>query len=101
MMERLPQMAQGKNKQGKKPIQVYLDYKQDAELSFVADKLNLSKAEVIRRSLDEYLIGAVPPEEDPLMEMIGLLGDDSTSPGDLAENHDYYLTKWERESWDA
>lgn len=85
----------------KKPIQVYLDYKQDAELSFVADKLNLSKAEVIRRSLYEYLIDAIPPEEDPLMEMIGLLGEDSNSPGDLSEKHDEYLVKWERESWDG
>jgi hypothetical protein len=81
----------------KKPMQVYLDYKQDAELSFVADKLNISKAEVIRRSLDEYLIEAIPPEEDPLMEMIGLAGEDSGLPVDLAENHDNYLTKWERE----
>lgn len=89
---------QGKEK--KKPIQVYLDHKRDLGLSFVADKLNISKAEVIRRSLDEYLPHALPPEEDPLIEMIGLLGDDSGLPEDLAENHDYYLTKWERESWE-
>ena len=50
-------MVEKQNK--KKPMQVYLDYKQDAELSFVADKLNISKAEVIRRSLDEYLIEAL------------------------------------------
>ncbi|MBK5226304.1 MAG: hypothetical protein JJD96_07055 [Thermoleophilia bacterium] len=90
-------MVEKQNK--KKPMQVYLDYKQDAELSFVADKLNISKAEVIRRSLDEYLIEAIPPEEDPLMEMIGLLPEDCDSPRDGAENHDYYLAKWERERW--
>lgn len=84
----------------KKPIQVYLDYKRDAGLSFVADKLNISKAEVIRRSLDEYLGHAIPPEEDPLMEMMGLLPEDVDSPGDGAENHDYYLAKWERERWE-
>ncbi|MHB9112160.1 MAG: ribbon-helix-helix domain-containing protein [Thermoleophilia bacterium] len=90
-------MADKPNK--KKPMQVYLDYKQDAELSFVADKLNISKAEVIRRSLDEYLIEAIPLEDDPLMEMIGLAGEDSTAPPDGSENHDYYLAKWEQERW--
>lgn len=90
-------MAEKQNK--KKPMQVYLDYKQDAELSFVADRLNISKAEVIRRSLDEYLIDAIPLEEDPLMEMIGLAGEDSSAPEDGSENHDYYLAKWERERW--
>jgi hypothetical protein len=88
-----------KKQKKKKPIQVYLDYKQDAGLSFVADKLNISKAELIRRSLEEYLIDAIPPEEDPLMEMIGLAGEDSKGPVDGAENHDYYLAKWERERW--
>lgn len=88
-------MAEKPNK--KKPMQVYLDYKQDAELSFVADRLNISKAEVIRRSLDEYLIEAIPPDEDPLMEMIGLAGEDSGLPEDLAEKHDAYLSKWEKE----
>ena len=92
------QMKKGPGK--KKPIQVYLDRERDAGLSLVADRLNISKAEVIRRSLDDYLPRAIPPEEDPLMEMIGLLGEDSNSPGDLAENHDYYLAKWERESWE-
>ncbi|MFA5802531.1 MAG: CopG family transcriptional regulator [Thermoleophilia bacterium] len=84
----------------KKPVQVYLDYKQNAELSFVADKLNISKAELIRRSLDEYLPHVIPLEEDPLMEMIGLVPDDVDVPADGAENHDYYLAKWERERWE-
>ena len=84
----------------KKPIQVYLDHRQDSQLSFVADRMNISKAELIRRSLDEYLIDAVPPEEDPLMEMIGLVPDDGVSPRDGAENHDEYLARWERESWE-
>lgn len=92
----MPKETQNKKEQ-KKPIQVYLDYKQRAELSFVADKLNLSKAEIIRRSLNEYLIDAIPVEEDPLMEMIGLAGDDNGLPEDLSENHDAYLTEWERE----
>ena len=90
-------MAEKPNK--KKPMQVYLDYKQDAELSYVADKLNISKAEVIRRSLDEYLIEAIPLEDDPLMEMIGLLPEDDDSPTDGSVNHDFYLAKWEREGW--
>ncbi len=90
-------VATAEDQKKKKPMQVYLDLKRDAELSFVADKLNISKAEVIRRSLDEYLIDAIPPDEDPLLEMIGLAGEDSGLPTDLAENHDYYLTKWEKE----
>lgn len=87
-------------KEQKKPLQIYLDRKRNLGLSLVADKLSISKAEVIRRSLDEYLPHAIPPEEDPLMEMIGLLPDDIDSPGDGAENHDLYLAKWERERWE-
>ena len=90
-----PGMNSDPNK--KKPVQVYLDHELDSGLSLVADKLNISKAEIIRRSLEEYLPHAIPPEEDPLMEMIGLAGDDSGLPSDLAENHDYYLAEWERE----
>jgi hypothetical protein len=90
----MPKESRQKKEQ-KKPIQVYLDYERD--LGLVADKLNISKAEVIRRSLDEYLPHAIPPEEDPLMEMIGLAGDDSGLPEDLSENHDFYLAKWEQE----
>lgn len=91
-----------KKKPKRKPIQVYIDYETDAGLSLVADRMNISKAEVIRRGLEEYLPRAIPPEKDPLMEMIEQLPGEPGHevPMDGAENHDFYLAKWEREGWD-
>ena len=48
-------------------------------------------AELIRQGVD-HLLAAVPPEEDPLLNIIGL-GDSGVT--DLAENHGRYLTELE------
>ncbi len=84
----------------KKPIQVYLRPEQVEPLRDLARRRNVSVAELVRQGIDRVL-AAVPPEDDPLLGIIGLVDDDG--PTDMAEKHDDYLVKWiqeENRSWD-
>jgi hypothetical protein len=48
----------------KKPIQIYIEPQQDYILGNLARKRGISKAEIIRKSLDKFL-REIPLEEDP------------------------------------
>jgi hypothetical protein len=72
----------------KKPIQIYLEPQQNNVLDVLAKKEGISKAEVIRRSLEKFFKG-IPLEEDPAMGLIGLGG---SKKGDLSVRHDQYIT---------
>jgi hypothetical protein len=74
----------------KRPIQVYLRPEQIHALRGLAGRRHVSVAELIRQGVD-LILTEVPPEEDPLLEMIGLV---KSGPTDLSEKHDEYLTKW-------
>ena len=74
----------------KRPIQVYLRPEQIDALRGLAERRHVSVAELIRQGVDRIL-AEVPPEEDPLLEMIGMI---DSGLGDLSEKHDEYLTKW-------
>jgi hypothetical protein len=73
----------------KKPIQVYIEPRQDYVLENLAQKRGLSKAEIIRKSIDKYL-REIPPEEDPGMGLIGL---GNSGKKDLSDHHDQYLAR--------
>lgn len=72
----------------RKPVQVYLDRTYQAKLASLADRLGVSQAEVLRQGLDALTRDLVPLEDDPAMQLIGLMGMDSESPGDLSVEHD-------------
>jgi Ribbon-helix-helix protein, copG family len=74
----------------KRPIQVYLRPDQLDKVRALARRRHLSIAEIIRQGVDRVL-GDVPPEEDPLWELVGMV---TEGPSDLSEKHDEYLTKW-------
>ena len=74
----------------KKPIQVYLRADQLDKVRALARRRHLSMAEIVRQGVDRVL-GEVPPEEDPLWELVGMI---DSGLGDLSEKHDEYLTKW-------
>jgi hypothetical protein len=78
----------------KKPVQVYLDQRHLNILDMLVKKLNISKAEALRRGLESLAREVVPAEEDPAWQLIGLMGEDTDSPGDLSVNHDKYLVEW-------
>jgi len=77
----------------KKPIQVYIELQQDYVLGNLARKKGVSKAEIIRRSLDKFL-REIPLEEDPGMGLIGL---GHSGKGTLSDNHDKNLVRYARQ----
>jgi hypothetical protein len=74
----------------KRPIQVYLRPEQLDALRGLAERRNVSVTELVRQGVDRIL-AEILPEEDPLLEMIGMV---KSGPNDLSEKHDEYLTKW-------
>ncbi|MFB0537382.1 MAG: CopG family transcriptional regulator [Anaerolineae bacterium] len=77
----------------KRPIQIYLEQGQDRALRALAQKLGLSIAELVRRSIDHYL-AELPVEEDPALSIVGL---GHSGVGDLAAEHDRYIAISQRE----
>jgi hypothetical protein len=77
----------------KKPIQIYIEPQQDYVLGNLAKKKGVSKAEIIRKSLDKFL-REIPLEEDPGMGLIGL---GKSGKGNLSDNHDRYLSRYPRQ----
>lgn len=78
-----------------KPIQVYLRQDQIEPLRAEAARRGVSLAELVRQGMDR-LLAEVPVEEDPLWKIVGIM---DSGMGDLAENHDKYLTEiYARES---
>jgi hypothetical protein len=77
----------------KKPIQIYIEPQQDYVLGNLAKKRGISKAEIIRNSLDKFL-REIPLEEDPGMGLVGL---GKSGQRDLSDHHDKYLAKYARQ----
>ena len=73
----------------KKPIQLYIEPKQEKALDALARKKGVARSEIVRLSLDRYL-SELPIEDDPAMNVIGLGKSGKT---DLAEKHDKYYIK--------
>ena len=76
----------------KKRIQIYIEPRQDYVLANWARKKGISKAEIIRKSLDKYL-REISLEEDPGMGLIGL---GNSGKRDLSDHHNKYLVRYVR-----
>lgn len=76
-------------------VQVYLESEQDLLLEGLAKLRGVSKAGLIRQSIDHYL-ETIPLEEDSALQLIGLAG--KTGIKDLSEKHDEHLEAFERYS---
>lgn len=77
----------------KRPIQVHLRPEQLEALRSRAQRRNVSVAELVRQGVDRIL-EEVPWEEDPALEIIGLV---KSGPSDGAARHDYYLAQMIRD----
>ena len=77
----------------KKPIQIYIEPQQDYVLGNLAKKRGLSKAEIIRKSLDKFL-REIPLEEDPGM---GLMGLGCSGKKNLSRDHNQSLTRYAKQ----
>ncbi len=76
-------------KTAKKPLQVYLRADQLDALRALAKRRGDSMAGLVREGVDN-LLQEVPPEEDPLLEVVGLY---DSGIGDLSEKHDEYIAQ--------
>jgi hypothetical protein len=76
-------------KTAKKPLQVYLRTDQIDALRALAKRRGESMAGLIRLGVDK-LLQEVPPEEDPLLEVVGIY---DSGIGDLSEKHDEYIVQ--------
>jgi len=76
-------------------VQVYLEPEQDLLLEGLASLRGVSKAGLIRQSIDRYL-ETIPVEEDPALQLIGLAK--KTGIKDLSQKHDEHLASFERRS---
>jgi len=74
----------------KKPIQIYIEPRQEMSLESLARRKGISKAEIIRLSLDKYL-SSLPVEEDPAL---GIMGLGRSGKKDVSERHDDYLAEY-------
>lgn len=79
-------------------IQLELRPDQEAALREIAESRNMSLADLIREGVDRLLaevdVESVPLEDDPILQIIGLVDD---GPSDMADRHDDYLAEGIRE----
>lgn len=80
----------------KKSIQIYLRQDQVEALHIIAERRGEFFAALVREGVD-LLLDNLPPDEDPLLDIIGLY---DSGLGDLAEKHDDYLTRMIQEEGD-
>ncbi len=80
-----------------KPIQVYLRPDQLDPLRHLAARRDVSIAQLVREGVDHVLAG-VSPEEDPLLDIIGMI---EGGPTDISEHHDKYLAEAYADNHDA
>lgn len=71
----------------KRPIQVYLDERQDRALREIASRRGASLSGIVRRSVDLWL-SQIPEEEDAAWQIIGIA---SSAADDLGLEHDRHL----------
>ena len=76
-------------KTAKKPLQVYLRMDQLDALRALAKRRGESMAGLVRAGVD-MLLQEVPPEEDPLLDVVGIY---DSGKGDLSEKHDEYIAQ--------
>lgn len=75
----------------KKPIQIYLEEHQHRVLREIARRRRVSVARLLRDGADRVIHDALPPDNDPLMELPSLAV--SGGPKDGADQHDAYLIR--------
>jgi hypothetical protein len=73
----------------KRPIQVYLEERQDRILRRLAAEEGISLSELIRRSVD-LMLDQLPMEKDPAWKIVGL---GNTGISDLGTGHNNHLVE--------
>jgi len=86
----------------REPVQVYLDPPDRDRLERLRAQLGSNKSDVLRRGLEALERELADPERHPALRIIGLARGPGARPdGDVARDHDRYLTDAEEASWQA
>lgn len=85
------------------PVQVYLEPTDRARLDRMAEDMNATKSDVLRRALEALEQQLTDPDSHPAMRLIGMAGPHTRHPPpgthDVAVEHDSYLAEQEIASW--
>ena len=85
------------------PVQVYLGAEERARLETLADQLDLTRSDVVRRGLLALERELTDPAQHPALRIIGMAGGASADDGDLgyspAVEHDRFLADAEAADW--
>jgi len=82
------------------PVQVYLDRSAAGRLERLAEQLDASKSEVLRRGIEALERELTDPAGHPVLRLIGLAEEASGAPGpDPAREHDRVLAEAEEARW--
>lgn len=79
----------------RKPIQIYLDDKQEKALRRLAKDRKVSMASLMRRGADKVIEELLPAESDPLFDLPMIA--ESGAPVYGSTKHDAYLIKKRKE----
>lgn len=83
------------------PLQVYLIADERERLERLADQLDATKSDVIRRGLLALERELLSPAAHPALKLIGIADDESpaAAPIDAARDHDQVIVDAEEASW--
>jgi Arc/MetJ-type ribon-helix-helix transcriptional regulator len=85
------------------PVQVYLDRDEHERLDRLAQQLDTTKSEVLRRGVRALERQIMSPGAHPALRLIGLSGGERAEslPYDEAVEHDRFLAESEEQSWQS
>src|ERR1700681_1096704 len=83
------------------PVQVYLVREERDRLERLAEQLDSTKSDVLRRALHALEQQLADPATHPALRLIGLADRETASPAkyDVAREHDRFLTESETAAW--
>src|SRR5688572_28376701 len=83
------------------PLQVYLVADERQRLERLADQLDVTKSDVVRRGLLALERELLSPASHPALRLIGIADAEiaGVTPVDVARNHDDALTAGEEAAW--
>ena len=82
-----------KSRRVAEPVQVYLAHEERQTLKRLAEQLNLSMSDVVRRAIAALEESVMHPEKHPALRLVGMVDRDAapTPPYDPAVEHDRFL----------
>ena len=83
------------------PVQVYLAAADRQRLERLAEQLDATKSDVLRRGLEALERQLLDPAQHPALRVIGIAGEETGPPldYDVAREHDRFLAESEIASW--